>query len=238
MVVVLLHAITLGAVPVAAQSFTDELWEDNRDIYNAILEHPFLTGLEDGSLPREAFIFYLVQDTHYLEAFARALRVTAAKAPRREWRVLLETHAEVSIADELSLHNSLFEDHGVTRSVQDGMEPAPEAFAYTSFLVATAHTGTFEEAIAALLPCYWIYWEVANELMTRGSANATYQRWIDAYADPAYGETVRTVLAMVNAVAAGVSEAERERMKAHYRRSSRYEWMFWDSAYHGRGWPP
>jgi len=237
-IVVLFLAVPVSVIPVSAQDFTDELWEANRDIYDAILEHQFLTGLQDGTLPREAFIFYLVQDTHYLEAFARALRVTAAKAPRHKWRELLNTHAVGALSNELTLHNRLFKEHGVPQSIQEGMELAPEAFAYTSFLIATAHTGTFAEAIAALLPCYWIYWEVASELKIRGSANPSYQQWIEGYADPTYGEIVRTMLAMVNTLAAEASEAEREQMKAHHRRSSRYEWMFWDSAYHRRGWPP
>ena len=30
----------------------------------------------------------------------------------------------------------------------------------------------------------------------------------------------------------------REKMKEHFRRASRYEWMFWDSAYGQRRWPP
>jgi hypothetical protein len=32
------------------------------DVYAAILRHPFVTGLTDGSLPREAFRHYIVQD--------------------------------------------------------------------------------------------------------------------------------------------------------------------------------
>ena len=233
-------SLVVGLVTVAsaAREFTDELWDANRDIYDAILRHPFLVQLQDGSLDRDAFVFYLVQDTHYLKAFSQALKVTARKAPRREWAALLHTHAEQTIADELVLHESIFEAHGVTPAAQARMEPAPQAFAYTSYLVATAHTGTFAEAMAALLPCYWIYWEVANGLNARGSADPTYQRWIDAYAAPDYGETVRTMRQIVDAVAATASPAERERMRANFRRSSRYEWMFWDSAFHQRRWPP
>lgn len=130
---VLFLAVTVSATHVSAQDFTDELWEANRDIYDAILEHPFLTGLQDGTLPRDAFIFYLVQDMHYLEAFARALRVTAAKAPRHEWRELLNTHAAAALSNELTLHNRLFEEHGVPQSIQEGMELAPEAFRLHQF---------------------------------------------------------------------------------------------------------
>ena len=50
----------------------DLLWSDVEDVYAAILRHPFVTGLTDGSLPREAFRHYIVQDAHYLRGYARA----------------------------------------------------------------------------------------------------------------------------------------------------------------------
>jgi thiaminase (transcriptional activator TenA) len=42
--------------------FTSELWKGIGDIYSAILVHPFVTGLTDGSLPHGRFAFYVVQD--------------------------------------------------------------------------------------------------------------------------------------------------------------------------------
>ena len=33
------------------ESFSAQLWDSISDIYGAILAHPFLTGLTDGTLP-------------------------------------------------------------------------------------------------------------------------------------------------------------------------------------------
>ena len=52
-------------------SFSAELWQAITPIYAAILDHPFVRGLTDGSLSREAFRFYAVQDALYLRDFAR-----------------------------------------------------------------------------------------------------------------------------------------------------------------------
>jgi thiaminase/transcriptional activator TenA len=38
----------------AGERFSAELWSAIEEIYQAILEHPFLTGLADGSLERES----------------------------------------------------------------------------------------------------------------------------------------------------------------------------------------
>jgi thiaminase (transcriptional activator TenA) len=43
-------------------SFTGELWESISGVYQAILTHPFITGLTDGTLPAESFALYVVQD--------------------------------------------------------------------------------------------------------------------------------------------------------------------------------
>jgi len=222
----------------AGKEYTDEVWKENRDIYEAILEHPFLKEMQDGSLPRETFAFYLLQDAFYLGEFARALEATAAKAPRREWERLLMQHARESIQAEMELHRSILNDYGLTKEQQAAMEPAPEAYAYASFIVATACSRPFEESIAALLPCYWIYWEVGKELLRRGSTDPHYQKWIENYAADDYGDSVKAVIAIADEAAREADTETLERMKEHFRRASRYEWMFWDSAYARRAWPP
>ena len=73
--------------------FTDELWKSIDPIYAAILRHPFLRGLTDGSLPRESFKFYAVQDALYLREFARALSLAGARAPQDDWIIMFNEHA-------------------------------------------------------------------------------------------------------------------------------------------------
>ena len=222
---------------VQAQPFSRELWEANQDVYDAILEHPFLTGMQDGSLEPETFAFYIVQDAAYLRAFAEALTAAARSAPDTAWARRLGADADSSLAEERRLHEQVFAEHGITSADAAAVDPTPNGFAYASYLVATAHARPFEEAIAALLPCYWIYWEVGKALQAQGSPNATYQAWIDAYVSPGYAGAVAAVVAMVDVVALTADAATRERMHAHFRRSARYEWMFWDAAYRRQTWP-
>ncbi|RPI28286.1 MAG: thiaminase II [Acidobacteria bacterium] len=228
----------LGSALAGGATFTGELWDSNRDIYGRILEHPFLKQLSQGTLKREAFAFYMIQDAHYLREFSRALNITASKAPREDWAALLSTHAAETLRYERKLHESVFRDYGISEKQVRETKPSPDAFAYTSFLVANAHTSSFGESLAALLPCYWIYWEVGKELKKKGSSDPVYQKWIDAYSAEGYGESVKAVLAIMDEVARQAGPAERQKMKENFRLTSRYEWMFWDSAYHLRKWPP
>jgi thiaminase/transcriptional activator TenA len=91
--------------------------------------------------------------------------------------------------------------------------------------------------VAALLPCYWIYWEVGKELERRGSSDPLYRRWIGTYASAAFGEIVEAVLACTDELAAGLAPAGLAAMRRHFLTTSRYEWMFWDMGLRRESWP-
>ena len=218
-------------------AFTDELWKSIGPIYAAILRHPFVRGLTDGSLPRESFKFYAVQDALYLREFARALSLAAARAPEDDWIIMFNEHAAGALKVERALHESFFKDFGLTPAAVASTPLAPTNLAYTSYLLAVAYGSPFHEAMAALLPCYWIYWEVGKELERVGSEDPLYKRWIGTYASEDFGGVVRAVLAATDQVAARLTPTEREAMRAHFVTTSRYEWMFWDMGVRREDWP-
>ncbi|HZO39406.1 MAG TPA: thiaminase II [Methylomirabilota bacterium] len=218
-------------------AFTKELWQSIEPIYAAILRHPFLRGLTDGSLPRESFKFYAVQDALYLREFARALSLAGAKAPEDDWIIMFNEHAAGALKVERSLHESFFQEFGLTHEAVASTPMAPTNLAYTSYLLAVAYGRPFHEALAAVLPCYWIYWEVGKELERAGSADPLYKRWIGTYASEEFGSVVRDVLAAADKVAECLTPAEREAMRGHFVTTSRYEWMFWDMGLRRETWP-
>ena len=114
---------------------------------------------------------------------------------------------------------------------------APTNLAYTHYLLAVAYGAPFHEALAALLPCYWIYWEVGKALARAGSPNPLYERWIGTYGSDEFGTIVSAVLEATNEIAARIGDAERAAMRRHFRTTSRYEWMFWDMGYRCEQWP-
>jgi thiaminase (transcriptional activator TenA) len=218
-------------------AFTAELWTSIETIYAAILRHPFVTGLTDGSLPASSFRFYAVQDALYLREFARALSLAAARAPRDEWIIMFNEHAAGALKVERALHESFFKEFGLSPDEVAATPLAPTNVAYTSYLVAAAHAAPFHEAIAALLPCYWIYWEVGKALERRGSPDPLFARWIGTYASAEFGDVVRAVLECADLVADELRPDERAAMKRHFVTTSRYEWMFWEMGYRRETWP-
>jgi thiaminase/transcriptional activator TenA len=216
-------------------SLSQRLWDSIEDVYAAILEHPFVRGLTGGELPREAFLFYVIQDAHYLRDYARALAVCAARAPQEADIRMFAEHAAGAIAVERELHAGFFADAGISEADVAATPMAPTCLAYTSYLLASVYGGSFAEALGAVLPCYWIYQEVGTALAERGSPDPLYRRWIDTYGGEEFAAVVRAVIELTDRLE--LSAAERARMAERFRTTSRYEWMFWDMGWRREAWP-
>jgi thiaminase (transcriptional activator TenA) len=224
----------LSLVP---ESFSRQLWSGIEETYAAIIEHPFVGGLRDGSLERESFEFYVVQDAHYLRDYARALSVASARAPTEPDIAMFAEHAAGAIAVERELHGTFFTEFGLSEADVAATPMAPTNLAYTSYLLATAYGGSFAELLGAVLPCYWIYQEVGKELLQSGSPDPLYSRWIETYGGEEFAEVVQAVLDLTDRIGPELSEAERGRVAAHFAATSRYEWMFWDMGLRRERWP-
>jgi thiaminase/transcriptional activator TenA len=220
-----------------AATFSAELWAGITGTYRAILDHPFLGGLADGRLPPDAFAFYVVQDSLYLRDYARALAAVASRATDAAGAEMFARHAAGVVTVERQLHGTLLDSLGIDPAAAAAADPAPTTLAYTSYLLAVTQGGSYAEGVAAVLPCYWIYREVGRELQHRGSPDPRYQRWIDTYGGAEFDADVREVLAVTDELGPGLGPAERGRAHAHFRATSRYEWMFWDMGYRQEAWP-
>lgn len=218
-------------------SWSTRLWTEIGPIFDAIIAHPFVAGLTDGSLDPDAFAQYVAQDVHYLRVYARALAAVAAKAPTLADTAMFARHAAEVFDVELALHGELLPALGLGAGAVDAAPVTPTTQAYNSYLLATVYGGTFADGLAAVLPCYWIYAEVGAELLDRGSTDARYQRWIDSYGGDEFAATVNEVVRLADRIGPTLTSAEEGAARAHFVTTSRYEWMFFDAAYRREGWP-
>jgi thiaminase (transcriptional activator TenA) len=219
------------------RSWSVRLWDESEATYAAILAHPFVTGLTDGTLDAGVFAHYVAQDVHYLRDYARALALVGAKAPSLVDTAMFARHSAEVYDVELSLHGTLLPALGLDAAALDATAVTPTTRAYTSYLIATAYGGSFVDGLAAVLPCYWIYAKVGAALLERGSPDPRFQRWIDSYGGDEFAATVAGVLDLTDRVGAALNPAEESVARAHFATTARYEWMFFDAAYRREDWP-
>ena len=84
----------------ASMNFSERAWEEIKPIYAAILTHPFIRELAAGTLHKERFQFYMVQDALYLTEFSRALSLVAASAPDPDTMMQFDEYARTALTVE------------------------------------------------------------------------------------------------------------------------------------------
>lgn len=217
--------------------FSVRAWKSIDNIYNSILTMPFVKELESGSLNREVFQHYMIQDAIYLGEFARVLAIISAKAPQPDIQLQFANNVSEAIVVERSLHENFFTEFGITPEEALATEPSFTCLSYTNFLLATAYRDSFPVIVAAVLPCFWIYAEVSKHIYQKASLEANpYQKWIDTYVDADFEASVNYVIEVVDKEAEKASSKELKLMEQAFYRASQFEWMFWDSSYRLEKW--
>jgi len=210
---------------------TEMMRRDVGRIWSSIVEHPFVVELYEGVLPGEKFRYYLLQDYAYLNGLIRSLCIIASKSDRDLMqRVLSLAHSEVTI--EMENYRGLLSQIDLSLADARGVEPAPTNVAYANFLLSSAYSKSPLVGLAALLPCFWSYAEIAERHRERleHNGNELYRQWALVYLADETKDLVEEIRALVDEVE-DKGDAEKAFMTA-----SRYELMFWEMAYRLERW--
>lgn len=216
---------------------SDDMLAAARPIWDDQLQHPFVRGIADGSLPPERFERWVRQDYLYLKEFARVFAWATAKADRLASMSWYAAVLDLTLNTEMALHREYAARFGITEEELEAEEMWPTTRAYTDFLVRTAADGNMAELLAALLPCAWGYaWLGSRLAELQRPADQRYADWIEQYASDEFQDAARWLREETERVAGLVSDAERERLVELFVLSSRYEHRFWEMCWTGESW--
>lgn len=213
--------------------WSEKTWQNTLPIYEKILQLPFIEELIQGSLPKEKFFFYLQQDAIYLADYGKVLSAIAAKLSKSEHSEAFLHFAADSIAVEKALHESFLKDIPSNHPI----EASPSCLLYTSYLLRQLTVAPIESTVAAVLPCFWIYQEVGNYILSKQiKKNNPYQNWIDTYGGEDFANAVTRAINICDELAEQCTPVQQEAMTKAFLMASKFEWMFWDSAYNKESW--
>jgi thiaminase/transcriptional activator TenA len=168
------------------------------------LTHPFLMGLQDGTLAPEQFRGWLEQDYLFLLDYVRVFSRLAWQAPPEHLGDLVDL-AHATWHDELALHRAMSADYGADLA---GAVKGPACVAYTEFLMDAA--ADYRDGLVALLPCMWGYSRIGQLLQASvGDRPNPYRRWIDTYADPGFATLADRCAVMLDESGPEPARAER-----------------------------
>lgn len=211
--------------------WSENTWAMTTPIYNRITQLPFIKELMAGTLPYEKFAFYIQQDALYLAEYGKVLTGIASKLSNSRHIASFIHFAGDSIAVENELHKSFVKEFNTK------LKPSPSCLLYTSYLTSLLGSAPREVICAGVLPCFWIYNEIGKYILAnQSSEDNRYQNWINTYEGEEFTKSVIEAISICDELAEKCTDEQQKMMTEAFIMCSKFEWMFWDSAYNMEQW--
>lgn len=206
--------------------------------WHAYTHHPFVEGLREGTLPRAAYLHYLVQDYVFLIHFSRAWALAVVKAETVEEMRFATNTLDALLNGEIALHVATCAREGIDEATLFAAPEAVQNIAYTRYVLDAGYSGDFLDLLAALAPCVLGYGEIGLRLAA-ARGNTPYGEWIETYAGPAYQQACQNAGTLLdNAVERRLGPAPQDSPRWHalsqrFATATRLEIGFWDMGLKG-----
>ncbi len=210
---------------------TEQLLNATKEIWDSYYEHPFVKGIGDGSLDREKFRYYIIQDYLYLEEYAKTFAIGIAKAKSPETTQLFSGYINLLTGSEMDIHRGYMGKFAVSREELNRTKRALDNLSYTSYMLRVAYEEGEAEILAAILSCAYSY-----ELIGRNLAESNpdcvkdefYGDWITGYASEEYHQGNVVLIDMLDRLTENYTQAQIDHLTDIFVACSRYEYLFWD----------
>lgn len=203
------------------------------DIWESYNRHPFVKGIEDGTLDKEKFRFYIIQDYLYLEDYAKTFAVGVAKAKSLRTANLFAKYISV-MNGELDVHKGYMALLGVTQEEIDSARRSLDNLSYTSYMLRVAYEEGEAEILAAILSCAYSYEIIAENIVKNNPASVNdefYGDWIKGYASEEYAAENTILLEEMDRVSENYTEKQIQHLIDIFIACSRYELAFWEMSW-------
>lgn len=217
-------------------SVSKRLYEAAASIWQSCLEHPFVNGIGDGTLPVEKFQYFMLQDYLYLFDYARVFALGVAKAKSPDLMRIFAKNVDTILDGEMNIHRAYMKRLGITEEQVFSVKPALDNLSYTNYMLSVANSGGPMEIVAAILSCSWSYAEIGQALAKIPGAleHPFYGEWIESYASEEYAAANEDLIALMNKLAAEASEEQIAYLTDIFVNCSRYELGFWNMSWEMR----
>lgn len=215
------------------RSPAQRLYDAARPVWDQFLAHPFVTGIGDGSLGKEKFQYFLLQDYLYLFDYAKVFALGLVKAQDPRLMMFFSENVDAILHGEMKIHRAYMERMGISEEEVLAVKSALPNLSYTNYMLSVAHGGGTPEIIAAILACSWSYAEIGETLarIPGATEHPFYGEWIQGYISEEYTSTNRMLIDMMNRLGDGVSQETFDYLREIFVNCSRFELGFWDMAW-------
>lgn len=198
-----------------------------------INEHPFVKGIEEGTLDRVKFRYYIIQDYLYLEEYAKVFAIGVAKAKSIEIAQLFSKYIAV-MNGELNVHNGYMGLFQVSEEEVRKTARSLDNLSYTSYMIRVAYEKGEAEILAAILSCAYSYEVIAKNRVKNNQGSGDdefYGAWIKGYASDEYEAGNVILLDTLNRLTQNYTEEQVQHLVDIFVVCSKYEMAFWEMSW-------
>lgn len=214
------------------EGFHQRLLDSAQEIWQAILNHPFLKMTANGTIPDETFKIWIQQDYIFVQEAIPFIAVLLAKAPLDLRPIFIQILT--GLERELKLFRQIASAHGVNL---ENIAPSPTCYGYNQFLMTTAHSCSFPEGFTVLYAAEKAYLDSWMEVKNNLTVENPWQEFIDNWTNEEFQKFVDWLASTLDKIALGKPESELERMEGLFLITARYEYLFWEMAAKEEIWP-
>ena len=202
-------------------------WDMAAPIYGAIIQHPFNQELMKGTLSQHKFHYYLEQDSLFLKDLSSCFALIASKIQPEYVSTFLQcaqvaADASRDIVKKYSLAADPAEKNG---------KLSRATLSFASYLRSVSAVEPVEVAVAAVLPCFWVYRESGLTIAKGSPSNNPYAAWIALISSEEFGEQVKDAIVIFDALAEKTTDEIRQKMLEAFSKCAMLEWHFWNDVY-------
>lgn len=211
------------------QVFTEQLLAEHHESWQAMQTHPFVTGIENGTLPARVFNQYLVFEGDFVATAIGIFSHAVIKAPdirHQRWLIgVLDALANEQIA--------YFERVMSERNIDQAHyhHSAPEVYRFSQGMLSTAETGSYAEILTLMFGAEWMYYHWCDRVSRSDIADPDVKAWVAMHAEKTFIDQASWLKAELDRCAAQLTAAERQRLSVLYGQVLQWEIDFHSAAF-------
>jgi thiaminase/transcriptional activator TenA len=210
---------------------TEKMSKAVKDIWTEYYTHPFVKGIESGTLDKEKFRYYIIQDYLYLIEYTKVFGIGIAKAKSAETAKLFASYVHLLTDSEMDIHRGYMGRLGITEKEIANTPRALDNLSYTSYMLRVAYEEGEAEILAAILSCAYSYEMIARNIVKSNPASIEhefYGDWIKGYASDEYSKENSILFEILEKLTEHYTDEQKQHIVDIYVACSRYELAFWE----------
>ena len=207
----------------------NECIKDSIDLWNDCLDADFIIQMQNGSLKKEIFLKYLIQDSLYLRDYIKTFAYAFIKCKNwKQMQFFASSINYVNDGENLTRLNYLREFNLDDNDI-DKMKKTKECEDYTNFLLNIGRNESVPCILMSVLPCMLGYQYVFERISKKSPhlLSGYYSNLVKDYISNEYKKTSNEWVNFTNSICESISENDIPKLKSIFYKASKHELLFW-----------